>query len=332
MDKRGLSEVVTTIITILLSLVAIGAIWVVVQNVILDSSDSIGIEQFSLDVDFQKASLDGNDVILTVKRNKGVGNLTGLKFIVSDGLNSEEFTEMTSLNELDIKTFTVTLVSLVPTNIELVSVAPIYNKDNGEETLGDVTDTIAFTFFSVGGGGTGDGGGDGGGEIPAVCEPACTGEDTCVNGVCVPPNCVPDDDSLTCGAWICGIKVNNCGQLVDCATIGGGCSSREECDVDFGTCSAITPISGIINSVWPTGVATYFDSYDLPNETGDNYAGYWTEFLAPSLESECLQISHYDVPVSPQTTVQVKLTATQTSASAGDSIRLWPTSAACLNI
>ena len=84
--------------------------------------------------------------------------------------------------------------------------------------------------------------------------------------------------------------------------------------------------------MWPAGVATYFDSYDLPNQTGNNYAGYWAEFIPPSLESECLQISHYDVPVGLQATVQVKLTATQTSVAPGDDVNLWATSAACLNI
>lgn len=44
-NKRGLSTVVTTLIIILLVLVAIGVVWVVVQNMLTNSGEQIDISQ-----------------------------------------------------------------------------------------------------------------------------------------------------------------------------------------------------------------------------------------------------------------------------------------------
>ena len=163
MSKKGLSDVVTTVIIILLSLVAIGVVWFVVQNIISSGSDSIGIDQFSVDINFLRASINGNDVNLTVKRSAGRGDMGGMKFIVTDGLASEEFTINEALTELQEKTYTVTLISLVPTEVTMASVAPIYVQNNGADLLGEVTDTIIFVGGSGGGGGPGGGGEPGGG-------------------------------------------------------------------------------------------------------------------------------------------------------------------------
>ena len=37
--------------------------------------------------------------------------------------------------------------------------------------------------------------------------------------------CTPNPDSVTCGAWVCGTRINNCGQSVSCGT----CSANETC-------------------------------------------------------------------------------------------------------
>ena len=144
MSKKGLSDVVTTLIIILLALVAIGVVWVVVSNLIEGGSEDIGLEKFSVDVNFLSASINGNDITFTVKRASGQGNPSGLKFIVSDGLNSEDFTLAESLTELQEKTFVVTLVTLNAANVKTASVAPVYTSSGGEEIVGEATDTYNF--------------------------------------------------------------------------------------------------------------------------------------------------------------------------------------------
>src|SRR3990167_792910 len=53
MDKRGLDAVVTTLLIILLVLVAVGIIWVVVRNVVQQGSEQIDINARCLSVDLQ---------------------------------------------------------------------------------------------------------------------------------------------------------------------------------------------------------------------------------------------------------------------------------------
>ncbi len=49
--------------------------------------------------------------------------------------------------------------------------------------------------------------------------------ETCVNNICVPQDCVNESITLTCSGVECGIKTNNCGYSVDC----GGCNTGYEC-------------------------------------------------------------------------------------------------------
>ena len=162
--KRGLSEVVTTLIIILLVLVAVGVVWAVVSNLLSEGSSQIDTTQFSIDVNFLRASVNGNNVNMTVERASGQGNITGLKFILSDGFNSETFDEIGSLTELQQKTFTVT-VSLDPATIKTASVAPIYVRNN-EEVVGGITDTYNFGGSSgTGNEGNGENGGGNGGSV-----------------------------------------------------------------------------------------------------------------------------------------------------------------------
>ena len=53
-DKRALSEIVATLVTILLVLVAIGIVWVVVRNVIQKGAEQISLGSLTLKMEIQK--------------------------------------------------------------------------------------------------------------------------------------------------------------------------------------------------------------------------------------------------------------------------------------
>jgi len=77
-NKRGLSQVVTTVIIILLSLAAIAIIWTFVRPVIENSSSQINADCLSVDFDAVcKPTLD----TITVTRKAGPGDLKGFTFI-----------------------------------------------------------------------------------------------------------------------------------------------------------------------------------------------------------------------------------------------------------
>ena len=164
--KRGLSGVVTTLIIVLLVLVAIGVIWMVVRNVIDKGAEQIELGQFSLDLQIKKVQVqNGNVTVIVVRRNPGEGNFVGMNFVFSDGQNSETIRQNVSLQELDEKTFTFTLTKISASNLKTVSVAPIYELSSGKETAGN---TVTTFEVPKGGTGTGTGGAVSGGNFAAL--------------------------------------------------------------------------------------------------------------------------------------------------------------------
>ena len=154
MQKKGLSTVVVSLILILLTLVAIGIIWVVIKNILSKGTDEIALGKFTLDLKINKNSLivdpiDGS-VKINVKRNPGAGDLVGLKFIGSDGTNSKVIekkgTAFPGLEELDEKQFTLTSEELSGLAfVKTISIAPILKSDSGKETYGDVIDSYTIS-------------------------------------------------------------------------------------------------------------------------------------------------------------------------------------------
>ena len=153
-EKRGLSGVVTTIIIILLALVAIGIIWGVVKNLAQKGSEQIELGQFSLDLQIKKVQVENENVtVIVVKRNAGEGNFVGMNFVFSDGQNSEIIRQNTSLQELEEKTFTFTLTKISTSNLKIVSVAPIYELSSGKEKQGNTVATFEVKNIGTGTGG-----------------------------------------------------------------------------------------------------------------------------------------------------------------------------------
>jgi len=99
-NRRGLSTIVVTLIIILVSLVAVGIIWIVVRNVIQTGTEEIAMGQFTLDAKIINVNLENssNNVNLTVKRNPGEGEFSVIPrdvslFFNDDGIyNATAFT------------------------------------------------------------------------------------------------------------------------------------------------------------------------------------------------------------------------------------------------
>ena len=99
-NRRGLSQVVTTLVLILLILAAIGGIWVAASNFIKSGSEEIDINKFTLGlalkkavVEYDTASSKYGTAEVRVARNSGEGELTSIKFIVEDDKSSEVYEE-----------------------------------------------------------------------------------------------------------------------------------------------------------------------------------------------------------------------------------------------
>ncbi|MBU3907323.1 MAG: hypothetical protein KKA64_03675 [Nanoarchaeota archaeon] len=141
--KKGLSMVVTSLILILLVLVAIGIIWAVVYNLIKEGAENVSLDGFTVSLEIKSAKVyDNGDITANVKRTSGAGELSGLMFIFSDGENKESLKKEEGLSLLQEKMFNeFDIVELNKTHLKTLSIAPIFKTESGGEKIGNILDT-----------------------------------------------------------------------------------------------------------------------------------------------------------------------------------------------
>ena len=150
-NKRGLSSIVTTLIIIVLSLVAVGVVWGVVSN-LLKSNESQANFQFGtlfLNLKIEKVLIDtSGNVLVSVSRGTGEGDLREIDFIVSDGTNNQLVKRTTILGELGTQLFTLTPEEVGDlSSIYEVSIAPVINS-GGTDKIGSKVDTIKSNYYN----------------------------------------------------------------------------------------------------------------------------------------------------------------------------------------
>lgn len=193
-NEKGLSTIVATLLIILLTLVAVGIIWVVIRNVIQSNTEQISLGKFTLDLEIKDVLVNftNHSLNIKIKRNAGEGEISGLDFIVEDGDNTEVVESNLSLKELEERTINLPLSSSINiSKIQKVSVAPIFKLESGKEVIGDVKDEytagpgglriLTCTLECAGKNCGNDGCG-------GSCLPGCTLPQTCnSNGQCLSP-------------------------------------------------------------------------------------------------------------------------------------------------
>lgn len=81
-SRKGLSDIVTNVLIILLVLVAIGIIWAFVRPAITQGAGQLQGAGDCLTIDIEAVSCNATTDEVTFKRNTGAGTLAGVKFIV----------------------------------------------------------------------------------------------------------------------------------------------------------------------------------------------------------------------------------------------------------
>jgi len=225
--KRGLSTVVTTLILILLVFVAIGIVWVVIKNVLSEGVEGVFLEKFTVSLKIKNVEIDDseNNISMRIKRNPGAGDLFGIKFIISNGTNTEIIEIETTMKELEEQTFILNYSGLVKD----VSIAPILRLGSGRISIGNIVDTYIL-FREC--------------DLDTDCDNnnICKGNETCSNGICqlgISLNC---DDSNPCNGLETCDPVLGCqpGISLNCDD-SNPCNGLETCDPVLG-CQPGTPI------------------------------------------------------------------------------------------
>lgn len=139
-NNKGLSTIVTTLIIILLALVAIGIIWSVVRGLADETKKGVADSTMCRDIEFAIQKVDSNassTTSLTLKRYaRGTNEEVGAKVMFyTDTGNSEVKTFGENFKPIETKTDDFDLTSLSPEEITKVEVTPFFYDDNGKETL-----------------------------------------------------------------------------------------------------------------------------------------------------------------------------------------------------
>jgi hypothetical protein len=102
-NKRGLSQVVTTVLIILIVLAAVVIIWAFIRPVLTQAGEQITTDCFTLNLEVISCETGVFNDNVTVRRNAGTGDLQGIRLILSNGSVSNQ----EPLEELEFATFSV---------------------------------------------------------------------------------------------------------------------------------------------------------------------------------------------------------------------------------
>jgi hypothetical protein len=151
-DKKGLSTIVVTLIIILISLVAVGIVWVVVRNVISKGTGTIEVSAECIHVNIDAAAAPncssvGSSRFCTVAMQRsGTGSsaIGGIKLVFKNttaGTSSSLIDVQGNIEPLLMKTYTAntTLVS-----VNKVEMTAYFNDASGNQQI--CAQTSEYTF------------------------------------------------------------------------------------------------------------------------------------------------------------------------------------------
>lgn len=148
-NKKAISDVVIMLIMLAFVLGGAALVWVVVSNILSSSTEDVssGFGQILLSMRIEGVNVnDDGSVSVSVKRNAGAGDLSGINFIFSDGVNSQIIKQDANLEELGTQTFTLAYSDLGSiTFVKDVSIAPIIKDSSGKERVGNIVDEKELT-------------------------------------------------------------------------------------------------------------------------------------------------------------------------------------------
>ena len=150
-NKKGLSTIVATFLIILLTLVAVGIIWIVIRNVVQSGTDQVGIDAKCLAASVEATKVtntSGSAYFATIVRNGGDDTLGGVKLVFTDSDGAANVVEPVSfatapLNALEARTIGPIDLSTLA-NPNKVSVVVYFLDSSGNEQLCSTANQFTF--------------------------------------------------------------------------------------------------------------------------------------------------------------------------------------------
>ncbi len=223
LNKKGLSAVIVTLILVLLSIVLVGVVWAVINNVINLGSQQVASTSKCLNSQLEAISFSctstGSQCNVTIKRISGTEDIGGIRIIFSNENKDSNVTDFSG-NIITLATKKVTATNLGVSNITRVSAAIYFDRSSGNPAACSITSNELVGNLDPSGGtsaGGGSTGGGGEGTVTLTCTPDPI--DPTINGLC------------TSQGYACGTVNNGTCGLVSCGT----CSSGYYCDTSSGS-------------------------------------------------------------------------------------------------
>ncbi len=133
-NKRGVSQVLVTVLIIILVLGLVGIVWAVVSGVVQKGTEDIEGASSCLGISFDVSPVcDANECNVTVKRNAGGGDIGGLKVVAfdSEGVSDDiVFDSKGNLEELSSKKIEYSLSGTLRVKPSKVEVTPYLPNGN----------------------------------------------------------------------------------------------------------------------------------------------------------------------------------------------------------
>lgn len=194
MKKRGLSDVIISILLLLIAIIAVIIIWQVVKILLKPDIDAT---QLGIDLEI-KSAIKTEEVVKVVVERKaivktGKGELIGIAFKFFSSQESYVENKYVSINELEIQPFNFDLSGKLDNPIK-VSIAPIVRTEKGKNITANIVDSyqleqgnFACTPVNNPCSGKQCGQINNGTCGLVTCPNTCTPQQTCINNQCVNP-------------------------------------------------------------------------------------------------------------------------------------------------
>lgn len=134
-NNKGLSDIVATLIIILLVIVAAGIIWVVVRNVVQKGAESVELGQKCFEVNLEYVSVVNtteDTYSVTLRRLSGGDEIAGVKITLFNGTENYGPVEFGSISHLVTKTESVSAGIINANRIEFT---PYFQDSAGKEVF-----------------------------------------------------------------------------------------------------------------------------------------------------------------------------------------------------
>lgn len=127
--KKGASEVITTVLLIVIAIVVIGIVGVVLFNFVKNNTSNIsGLNLVHVDIEKEKVKLNSNNLDLVVRRDSVSGNMSGLKIVfIDENEKTYTYNYEGEISELETKIISIPVSELQGNigNLSRIEVYPI---------------------------------------------------------------------------------------------------------------------------------------------------------------------------------------------------------------